>query len=128
MNRKHKLTAIVAIFVAMAFVMPGATVFASDKNLETDICPDLILDGATFDPGDILFNYNVETSGDNQCLGVEFDGTYFYISGGGGVGGSGINKLHFFQADGTYIASVDQGTSSGWGWRDIGYDGNHMYS
>jgi len=94
-----------------------------------------VADEATFDPGDILFNYNVERpSGDNQCLGVEFDGTYFYITGGGGSGGPEINKIHFFQPDDNpgsapeYIASIDQGTTSQWGWRDIGYDGNHMYS
>ena len=135
MYKKNKLKVIVAIAVAMAFVMHGSVAFASEEKsvdenkLESDACPDLTLDGITFDPGDILFNYNVETpSGDNQCLGVEFDGTYFYITGAGGTSGSGVNKLHFFQADGTYIASLDQGTSSGWGWRDIGYDGNHMYS
>jgi len=145
MYKKNKIKAIVALAVALAFVLPGAA-FANDEKLEidtdtcldpileTDICPDLILDGKTLDPGDIgvldpgdiLFEYNVQAlSGDFQCTGVEFDGTYFYVTGGGA---GGTNKIHFFQANGTYITSVNQGTTSGFGWRDIGYDGNHMYS
>jgi hypothetical protein len=36
-----------------------------------------------------LFQYDVETpTGDNLCLGVEFDGTFFWITGGG----NGTNK------------------------------------
>jgi len=120
------MKAIVALAVALAFIMPGAAT-SSDEKLETDTCPDPMLPHPILDPGDILFNYNVSgPSGDDRCIGVEFDGTYFYITGGGEFCGG--NKIHFFQADGTYIASVDQNTTSCWGWHDIGYDGNHMYS
>jgi len=123
MNR-NKIKVFVAIAIALAFILPGAAI--SDEKLETDTCPDPMLPHPILDPGDILFNYNVSgPSGDDQCLGVEFDGTYFYITGGGA---GGVNKLHFFQANGTYITSIDQDTTSGFGWRDIGYDGNHMYS
>jgi len=130
MKQKNIWKVALAFAVALAFVLPGAA-FASDEKLETDTCPDLILDRTTLDhgildPGDILFNYDVQgPSGDIQCVGVEFDGTYFYVTGGGQ---GGANKIHFFQANGTYITSVNQGTTSSWGWRDIGYDGNHMYS
>ena len=79
--------------------------------------------------GDSIWGLDCEApTDDNQCLGVEFDGDYFYITGGGGTSHPDPNKLHFFDHDGNYLSSVDQGTPSGWGWRDIAYDGIHMYS
>ena len=78
-------------------------------------------------PGEILWWYDVqEPTGDPQCTGVEFDGTYYYVTGGNA--GSEPNKIHIFDVDGNYITSVDQVSSPGWGWIDIAYDGNHMYS
>ena len=79
------------------------------------------------DPGDILWWYDIENlTGDNQCMGVEFDGAYYYVTGGNT--GYDSNKLHFLDINGNYITSIDQVSSPGWGWRDIAYDGNHMYS
>jgi len=81
------------------------------------------------DPGDILFEYNVQTpTGDNQCRGVYYDGTYFYVTGGGGTSTPVPNKLYFFQSNGNYIGSVNQPTPEEWGWRDIASDGTYMYS
>ena len=76
--------------------------------------------------GNILWWYDVQTpSGDPSCLGVEFDGTYYYITGWNS--GNYPYKIHIFDASGNYIASVDQPTTS-LGWRDIAYDGEYMYS
>ena len=93
----------------------------------SDIAPNALPWNGAKDTGDILWWYDVENpSGDNQCLGVEFDGTYYYVTGGNSD--NNPNKIHFFDADGNYITSIDQPTSSDWGWRDIAYDGNYMYS
>ena len=79
--------------------------------------------------GDSIWGFDCQSPpDDNQCRGVEFDGHYFYVTGGGGTNHPDPNKLHFFDRDGNYIGSVDQPTTSYWGWRDIAYDGNHMYS
>lgn len=79
--------------------------------------------------GDSLWGFDCEgPSGDDQCLGVEFDGTYFYITGAGGMAHPDTNKLHIFDRDGNYITSLNQPTTSDWGWRDIAWDGNHFYS
>ncbi|MFQ5906285.1 MAG: FlgD immunoglobulin-like domain containing protein [bacterium] len=76
--------------------------------------------------GDSIFGYDVQTgSGDNQCLGVEFDGTNFFVTGGNS--GSDPNKVYLFDASGNYVSSFDQFRSSVWGWRDLAYDGNHLY-
>jgi hypothetical protein len=80
-------------------------------------------------PGTILYSWSPETpSGDNQCVGVEFDGTYYYVTGAGGTAGVNPNLVHCFDSVGTYLGNVSQGTTSTWGWRDIAYDGNHMFS
>ena len=79
------------------------------------------------EPSDILWWYDVQNpTCDLLCLGVEFDGTYYYITGGNS--GNDPNKIYIFDAQGNYIASVDQVNSSDFGWRDIAYDGEYMYS
>lgn len=36
------------------------------------------------DPGDIIFNLDIEAiTGDNQLLGIEFDGTNLWVTGAG---------------------------------------------
>jgi len=75
---------------------------------------------------DIHFIYNVESpSGDYQCLGVEFNGTHFFVTGGNR--GSDPNKVYTFDRDGNYISSFNQVYSSEWGWRDLAWDGTYLY-
>jgi hypothetical protein len=79
--------------------------------------------------GDSIFGFDCETpADDNQCLGVEFDGEYFYVTGGGGASHPEPNRVHFFDRDGAYLGYVGQPTTSFWGWRDMAFDGSHMYS
>lgn len=97
---------------------------------DSDVDPSPGSGSSVLTPGDILFVYDVQTptGGDDQILGVEFDGTYYYVTGGGGTVSGFPNLLHFYQADGTYVTSIPQGTSDTWGWRDLAFDGNHMYA
>ncbi len=81
---------------------------------------------------DIRFSYDVEgASGDYQCLGVEFDGTNFYVTGGNSGGGAGDpNQVHMFDRAGTYVGSFPQDptySTSSWGWRDLAWDGAYLY-
>ena len=78
------------------------------------------------DFGDELFRFDPETpTGDQRILGIEFDGLYFWFTGANDQ----INhKLHKFDINGSYIESFDQGTSSTWGWRDLAWDGQHLYA
>ncbi len=81
------------------------------------------------DPGDFCFVYEIETqTDDNQSVGVEFDGTYFYVTGGGGTEHPDTNYVYFFDKNGTYLSRVAQPITSDWGWRDIAFDGTYMYS
>ncbi|UCC78991.1 MAG: T9SS type A sorting domain-containing protein [Candidatus Zixiibacteriota bacterium] len=77
---------------------------------------------------DSLFTYMIEdATGDNGCLGVEFDGTHFWVTGRNASGGD-VHKLHKFDRDGNLITSYNQGTSSVWGWRDMAWDGEYLYA
>ena len=108
---------VISVFTAVAMAVPES----SEKAPTSD--PTL---GADDPPWDVLFQHDVQTpTGDNQCLGVEFDGTFFWITGGGA---GGTNKLHKFDKDGNYIISYNQPTTSGWGWRDLVWDGNYLYA
>ncbi len=108
---------------------PAAGTIDEPAYAISDIAPNAAQWNGARNPSDILWWYDVQSATDDyQCLGVEFDGTYYYITGSGGIHWQGINKLHFFDKDGTYITSIDQPTYSEWGWRDIAYDGNYMYS
>jgi hypothetical protein len=54
---------------------------------------------------DIRFTYDVEgSSGDYQCLGVEFDGTRFYVTGGNSGGEPGApNRVYMFAGAGAIL-------------------------
>jgi len=120
----------ILVCTVLIFTVSSAAEKRACENLDdiADIFDINDPDCALFDPGDILFTYDVESpSGDFQCTGVEFDGTYYYVTGGN----SGLtpNEIHIFREDGSYITSIAQPYSgSGWGWRDIAFDGNHMYA
>ena len=72
--------------------------------------------------GQIIFEMDVETpTGDNSLFGVEFDGSYFYLTGGNN--GIDPNKVYVVDTTGILIWTMDQPAhSTGWGWRDLAWD------
>jgi hypothetical protein len=80
------------------------------------------------DFGDEVFMFDPEgPTGDQRCLGIEFDGTSFWVTGAGDGSGS-QNRIHKYDNAGNYIESFMQNTSSAWGWRDIAWDGEYLYA
>lgn len=76
---------------------------------------------------DLLWSINAEgICYDNQLLGAEFAGGRFYITGGGAYGPA-INKVYVVNPDGTLYYVFEQWSSTGWGWRDLAYDGTYLY-
>lgn len=73
--------------------------------------------------GDIIFEMDVDTiTGDNQQLGIEFDGQYFYVTSGNNT--LDPNKVYVIDTLGNLIWSLDQPAhSTSWGWRDLTWDG-----
>ncbi|MEE9553540.1 MAG: carboxypeptidase regulatory-like domain-containing protein [candidate division Zixibacteria bacterium] len=81
------------------------------------------------DFGDELYVFDPQAqANDIGCLGVEFDGSYFWVSGRYPDPGDDIHKLHKFDRDGNYLESYNQGTFSTWGWRDLTWDGSYLYA
>jgi len=79
--------------------------------------------------GDILMELDIQTStGDDQLLGCEFDGTYLWFTGGGGSSGLYGNQLYKTDVNGNLIATYTQGTTSDWGMRDLAFDGTYLYA
>ncbi len=78
------------------------------------------------DFGDEVFTFETESqTEDGRCLGVEFDGQYFWITGANDLV---THFLHKFDRDGNHLDTFDQGTSSDWGWRDLAWDGTYLYA
>src|SRR3989304_8678222 len=75
--------------------------------------------------GDSIWGFDAEApTGDNGCLGIEFDGTFFWVTGRNAALGD-THKLHKFDSLGNLIISYLQGTTSLWGWRDLAWDGTY---
>jgi hypothetical protein len=71
---------------------------------------------------DVVFELDAQAvANDNQLLGIEFDGTYFYVTGGGNA--ADPNKVYVMDTAGTLMWTLDQPAhSTGWGWRDVAWD------
>ncbi len=59
---------------------------------------------------------------DNQLLGVEFDGTDYWVTNGGATSHGGTNWLERIDRNCQFIEGCAQNTTSGWGIRDLAYD------
>jgi len=81
--------------------------------------------GAGEDVGDFLFDIDVETiTSDIRCLGVENDGTDWWITGAADMLGAFLYRI---DAGGALLNTYAQGKTS-WGWRDLVYDGTYLYA
>jgi hypothetical protein len=84
----------------------------------------------TFQPldfGDEIFVFDPQTpTGDIGCIGVEFDGEHFWVTGRHNI--DDVHKLHKFDRQGQLLATFNQNTVSDWGWRDLAWDGEFLYA
>jgi hypothetical protein len=66
-------------------------------------------------------------TGDNLCLGVEFDGVNIWVSGAASDPATDPNYLYKFSSSGALSDSFPQPSGNGWGWRDLCFDGSFLY-
>ena len=107
----------------------GKTQKSTQNSIKEELSPN-IQTGNTYPEavGDILMQLDIQTStGDDQLLGCEFDGTYLWFTGGGGTAGVNPNQLYKLDISGNLISTYSQGTSSSWGIRDLTFDGINIY-
>jgi len=74
---------------------------------------------------DSVFCLDLVFLNDTQLLGIEFDGTYFWITGGNSA--VDPNKLYKLDANGVFVDSFYQTGTTAWGWRDLAWDGQYLY-
>jgi hypothetical protein len=80
-----------------------------------------------FDFGDEVVTFDPQTPTDDiNCVGVEFDGGNFWVTGKHIADGN--HKLYRFDRDGNLLAEYNQNTFSEWGWRDLAFDGQYLYA
>lgn len=129
--KKKKILYFGAVLISIAMITCASNITATSEektNLNDETAIINPIKNPSMGPGDILFEYDVQTpTGDSGCLGVEFDGTNFWVTGRDSGSGN-IHKLHKFDADGNHIISYEQGTISDWGWRDLAWDGTYLYA
>lgn len=78
------------------------------------------------DFGDLIpFSFEPRTeTGDTQCLGVEFDGEFFWVTGNFMPTN---HHLYKFDSFGNLVATFIQPNFGTWGWRDLAWDGEYLY-
>jgi hypothetical protein len=126
--KRQKITTLfgaVVLCIAMITATAGVIAERTDMKIQSEdtITPSI---GSLSRGVEFIWDWSAEAgSGDNGCLGVEFDGTNFWVTGANGL--NGTNMLYKFDADGNYITGYEQGTSTDWGWRDLAFDGTYLY-
>lgn len=79
-------------------------------------------------PGNVNWVLDVGTpTGDSRLLGVEFDGTHFWLTGANDFT---CAYLYEISPDGTLVNTYPQPSPcwGSWGWRDLIYDGSYLYA
>ena len=66
-------------------------------------------------------------TGDERCLGVEFDGTYFWVTGADDYY-SGAHLYKIDKDNNKVVQDFLQPNGQGWGWRDLALDDNYLYA
>ncbi len=63
----------------------------------------------------------------NRCVGLGYDGTNFWVTDAPNTGGN--LKIHIISNGSSHslVTTVDQNNTSGWGLRDLCWDGTYMY-
>jgi len=121
------------LIIVMVSCLLSPISFAADNDVAPNVKHDLdsscVSPIAPFSMGEINWSLDVGTPcSEGQCLGVEFDGTNYWITGAASTGG--ITYLYEVTPAGVLVNSYPQpaGNWSGWGWRDLAWDGNYLYA
>jgi len=85
--------------------------------------------GAPAALGEEVFQFDLGAMLANEVLlGVEFDGSSFWVTAGGTTHQSEENLLYQIDRSGALLNVYPQPTVSEFGWRDLAFDGTFLYS
>jgi hypothetical protein len=104
----------------------GGPVTASNSDMNNSVGGSSVTLTGPEALGDVVGYIDVETPiGNNQEVGVGFDGTFLWVTGRHDVNG---HQLYVFDLLGNLLAQYPQGTTSTWGMRDLAFDGQYLYA
>lgn len=108
---------VLATMVLLALAAPGA--IATDNDAAAPGVPT-----ATETMFDMLYEFALPNL---QCVGLGWDGQYFWVSAGDAD--TGFCEFYIYDEYGTLVdGPIHQGGgATGWGHRDMCYNGNHMF-
>lgn len=118
---------------AMIFNMPGSPTeqtfdIDNDGNGPLDFQIRIEYDAEGDEQGDWARISQIgvsQTTGDAQILGCAFDGDRWVASGGSGP--SGPNYLYYYDLQGNLIGTIEQPTTTQFGYYDLASDGQFIY-
>jgi parallel beta-helix repeat protein len=123
--------------IVLLVVLAVTSAWADEVNRESvftnnDASPNLgpvKMAGLMDSPWDTLFSWRAEDGATNLLLGAAYAGGYFWATGGGVSSAvTTDNKYYRYTNAGAIIDSFPQPTNSGWGWRDLAFDGTYLYA
>ncbi len=116
-----------SFLLALVLVLTMLPLAAAQEPETADVAPVSHAPAGPLALGDLLFEIDAgATTLDTQILGVEFDGTNYWVTGGNS--GLDPNKLYKLDTTGAVVGVYDQASDAGWGWRDLAFDGTYLYA
>jgi hypothetical protein len=117
MERKIILFSLITIFLFISLTSSSSYILQKKEIIDNT---------GNRDIGELHFMFDLEAqTGDYQIVGCEYDGIYFYITGGNN--GIDPNKVYKFDYHGNYVSSFNQAGTTGLGWVDLAWDGQSLY-
>jgi hypothetical protein len=125
----------IPLLLAVTIMTTVAGAYGPSQNqpvINADISPILGPVSPGYEPDviwDLIQSVNAQAVTTNLLLGAAYAGGYFWVSGGGTSSAvTTDNKYYRFSPAGVLVDSFAQPTNSGWGWRDLAYDGSYLYA
>ena len=123
------------LLLTATLMMMYTSAFATSQEsyaITQDVSPSLGPVNPQYEPDvmwDVIQSFNAQGPTTNLLLGAAFAGGHFWVTGGGTSSAiTTDNKYYRFTQAGVLVDSFAQPTNSGWGWRDLAYDGSYLYA
>lgn len=92
----------------------------------SDVAPGATPGGATSGDGTFPIVFEISLDINNYCVGVGFDGAYFWVSAGDQM--TGLCQFYIYDDAGNLLDTQAQGGgATGWGHRDMAWNGDYMF-
>jgi len=124
MEKRNFLKGASVLLIAAVMILSTFAVTANTDEIKADIAPTI---GVPQGRGDFPILFEIDLDLNTQCVGVGYDGDNFWVSAGDAD--TGYCEFYIYAEDGTLVEGpVHQGGSAtGWGHRDMAYDGDYMF-